>query len=514
MNKQNPKTQDPGLQTVIVVDTLTDYPATFSQRTLLTALDYLTDETLPRRGVRVINLCKHTQKLSLGYYVSLLAEARGHRVLPPANALHDLGSRYAYRELLQELDAPIQKSLERISSSHFTLSVYLGENLADTHHALARKLYQLFPCPMMRFSFERDGNTWKIDAIEQLSLVDLPENHYAFFEQQLKGMCARRWVTPQVAKTPRYEIAILHNPKEAHPPSNPQALKKFIKAAARLGMRAELILPNEYSTLLQYDALFIRETTGLDNHTLRFAKKAKREGIVVIDDPDSIRRCCNKVYLRDLMRRHKINTPQTTLIHKKNWKEVAQSQHYPCIIKIPDGAFSIGIHKLNTYDEFAEKVRSLLQKSAILLVQEFLPTDYDWRLGILDNEIIYACRYHMSRGHWQIYNHTAKRKMDQSGNSDCVELSAVPDWVKEAGLQAAAAIGNGLYGVDLKEIDKKAYVIEVNDNPSIDAGIEDDLLGDKLYDRVMRSFLDRLELKRTQYRPENDPGLSGICPSE
>ena len=39
-------------------------------------------------------------------------------------------------------------------------------------------------------------------------------------------------------------------------------------------------------------------------------------------------------------------------------------------------------------------------------------------------------------------------------------------------------------------------MIEVNDNPSIDAGFEDAVLGKELYEVVMRTFLERVEKKR------------------
>jgi glutathione synthase/RimK-type ligase-like ATP-grasp enzyme len=39
-------------------------------------------------------------------------------------------------------------------------------------------------------------------------------------------------------------------------------------------------------------------------------------------------------------------------------------------------------------------------------------------------------------------------------------------------------------------------VIEVNDNPNIDAGVEDAWLGEDLYRQVMLEFLRRLEAKR------------------
>jgi glutathione synthase/RimK-type ligase-like ATP-grasp enzyme len=79
------------------------------------------------------------------------------------------------------------------------------------------------------------------------------------------------------------------------------------------------------------------------------------------------------------------------------------------------------------------------------------------------------------------------------GNADTFPLDAVPQVVIDTALKAANLIGDGLYGVDLKEIDGRALVIEVNDNPSIDAGIEDAVIKDELYDCIIRSFIRRLE---------------------
>ena len=63
-------------------------------------------------------------------------------------------------------------------------------------------------------------------------------------------------------------------------------------------------------------------------------------------------------------------------------------------------------------------------------------------------------------------------------------------------IKASTAIGDGLYGVALKLDGKRAVVIEVNDNPSIDADVEDAYLGEDLSLRIMGEFLRRLERKR------------------
>jgi glutathione synthase/RimK-type ligase-like ATP-grasp enzyme len=60
-------------------------------------------------------------------------------------------------------------------------------------------------------------------------------------------------------------------------------------------------------------------------------------------------------------------------------------------------------------------------------------------------------------------------------------------------VKAANLIGNGLYGVDVKENDGNFVVIEVNDNPNLNTGVEDAVLRDELYRRIVESFVRRLE---------------------
>ncbi|MEX2366047.1 MAG: RimK family alpha-L-glutamate ligase, partial [Pseudohongiellaceae bacterium] len=103
-----------------------------------------------------------------------------------------------------------------------------------------------------------------------------------------------------------------------------------------------------------------------------------------------------------------------------------------------------------------------------------------------------ACRYYMVKNHWQIYRHKNNRKT-ASGGFDTLPTFEVPRAVLQAALKATRPIGNGFYGVDVKESRGKAYVIEVNDNPSIETGVEDLYLGNELYSLIMQEFVRRME---------------------
>jgi len=140
----------------------------------------------------------------------------------------------------------------------------------------------------------------------------------------------------------------------------------------------------------------------------------------------------------------------------------------------------------------------MFQKSDLILAQEYLYTEYDWRIGILNRQPFYACQYFMSKDHWQIYDHKAGGGM-AAGNSRTLPLELVPAVVLRTAVKAARLIGTGLYGVDLKQTRQGVCVIEINDNPNLDAGVEDEILKEQMYEEVMAEFLRRLE-QRTRLR--------------
>ena len=66
--------------------------------------------------------------------------------------------------------------------------------------------------------------------------------------------------------------------------------------------------------------------------------------------------------------------------------------------------------------------------------------------------------------------------------------------VIDIGLRAASLIGTGLYGVDIKETQDGFFVVEVNDNPNIEHGVEDFSEKDQVWVELTKWFIDRLEV--------------------
>jgi glutathione synthase/RimK-type ligase-like ATP-grasp enzyme len=295
---------------------------------------------------------------------------------------------------------------------------------------------------------------------------------------------------------------VLVDPEEVDKPSDEKALARFVRAAARVGMQAEFIEREDFGRLPEFDALFIRATTAVNHYTYRFARRAAAEGMVVIDDPESIVRCTNKVYQAELFLRNGIPIPPTLVVHKGNTNLVASQLGFPCVLKQPDSSFSAGVVKATDNVELQMELKRLLSHSELVVAQGYVPSDFDWRVGVLDGEALYVSKYYMARGHWQIQRSTPNQKRVY-GKSETVAPELAPKAVVNLAIKACNLIGNGLYGVDIKEVGNKLYVIEVNDNPSIDGGCEDDILKDELYERIMRSFVRRLEGRLLEPKTRN-----------
>lgn len=484
----------------IVVNNPEDWPLDIHGAEVVAAKTYLSDPRFSDlRGAKIFNLSRSYRYQSLGYYVSLLAEARGHKPLPSVSTIQDMKSQTITRFVSDDLFELIQKNLAPIRSEEFVLSIYFGRNLARRYDRLAHSLFNLFPAPLLRARFLHN-RSWQLQSIGPIAASDIPDDHQAFVIEAASEYFAGKRSRRREPQAERYDLAILHNPDEAQPPSDAQALRRFVRAARQLGFAVEMITRNDYGRIAEFDALFIRETTGVNHHTYRFARRAKAEGLVVIDDPGSILKCTNKVYLAELMQRHRIPAPRTTIINRGSMSAVANGLGLPCILKQPDSAFSQGVIKVETRAEFLAQATRLLDKSELIIAQEFMPTDFDWRIGIFDRKAIFACRYYMVGGHWQIMQHGPEGR-PREGRAEGVPLSQVPAHVVSTALKAANLIGKGLYGVDIKEIGGRVYVMEVNDNPNIDGGIEDSVAGTELYMTIMRGMLARVEERKGERRP-------------
>jgi glutathione synthase/RimK-type ligase-like ATP-grasp enzyme len=492
------------IRNICVVENVRHWKKRVPQIEFVSAEDYLFGmEYQDLRQLKIINLARNYGYLGQGYYVSLVAEARGHKVLPNISTMQSLSKKEFYLIETDDLNAQIQKDLAKITDSKFELSVYFGRNVSKKYEKLSRMFFNLFPCPFFRVYFTREKKQWMLSSIKSLSLGTIPESHIDVFLEALVEFSIQRWGIKRQNNSERYDLAILHNPHEKFAPSNDLAIQRFVRAGKAVGLSVEVIEKRDFAHLTQFDGLFIRETTAIDHHTYRFAKKAEKEKMAVIDDPRSILYCTNKIFLNELFKREGIPRPKTFILSEDNVADIPGHFSFPLIIKIPDGSFSRGVVKVEDAGGLAEVCKEYFKRSDFVIAQEFMPTEFDWRIGIFNSRPLFACKYFMSRNHWQVINHHGNEPSE--GAHKTYAVGEVDPLVISTALKAAKVIGDGLYGVDIKVMGGKPFVVEVNDNPNIDAGVEDGVLRDTLYAAVMEEFVNRID--RLKMRRDKDQVL-------
>jgi glutathione synthase/RimK-type ligase-like ATP-grasp enzyme len=481
---------------LVLVEDPKDAEALDTVLPVATASDFIAD---PRRHDRtrakVISVPRSYAYQSEGYYVSLLAEARALRVIPTVETILDLTSRQGYARALPELDHALNRDLARVGEPPETrFLVCFGQTEMSGLRGFSRLLFDWFRAPAIQVTLrETGGGQWSVARLALRPIHRMKANEGAFFATALATYTQRAWRPPKPHKPLRHSIAVLQDPREVLPPSSTKSLRHWAQQAARKGVEVEPITRRDLPDLAEFDALFIRETTSILNHTFRFAQRAQAEGMPVIDDPMSIMRCTNKIFLWELLRRNGLPTPDTMLVRAATAPAaMADALGLPVVLKIPDGSFSRGVRKAATLDELAALQAEFLTGSELVLAQRFMPTPYDWRIGVLGRKALFAVRYRMARGHWQIVKHREGKRALEGGFA-AEPLATAPAEVVEIAVRAANLIGDGFYGVDVKESPDGPVIIEINDNPNLEHGVEDQAEKGAVWDALTDWFLTRLK---------------------
>jgi glutathione synthase/RimK-type ligase-like ATP-grasp enzyme len=259
-----------------------------------------------------------------------------------------------------------------------------------------------------------------------------------------------------------------------------------------LGHRSYFIFPTEIKKVVKTDALFIRARTDPLNVSYVAAKMAAFHSVPVIDDPVSIQICSDKVNMYLHLMKAGVPIPRTELISRDDIrsaraKELFTTLGQPLILKEPSTSYSLRVKKLNRVSDLVRTARGWIKLSDLLVVQEYVESADDWRIGVLGGRFLFASRYALPKEGDEKEAYESEEVPYYS--IECVPRNHVPQDVVDLAVKAASAIGTGLYSVDIKEREGKRYVIEVNDNPSLESG-EDELYPD-VYNRIISHLLQR-----------------------
>jgi glutathione synthase/RimK-type ligase-like ATP-grasp enzyme len=477
-------------------------------------------------GLVIVNLCRSYQYLSKGYYVSLLAEARRQRALPTLEDIEETSNPFTYLRTLQEaglktIDYSVQGSLrgrrrvlprrivvgERVTLEGLTgeagvrfgpapggfvdVTVVFGRTGDARFRRVCAAIWRLYAFPLLRVRLYENGEGWKVGQVQPLTLPQVGPAEVEALAEGLEKGGATRAVRAPAPPLARHRLAVLWDATDPTAPSDEDTLDKLARIGARRGLLVERIGKGDLARLPQYDALFIRTVTAINHYSFTFSQTAEGLGMPVIDDTASIIKCSNKIFLYELFRRNGLPMPDTAVISPKNWREEVRPLGLPVILKVPDGTFSLAVKKAENAAELEALTREMFKRSPLLIAQRFTPTGFDWRVGVLEGRVLWVARYHMAKKHWQI----AKRSAGGTrfGRVEAVPIAQAPPAVVALAVAGAALIGDGLYGVDIKETADGPVLIEINDNPNLEAGYEDTAERDRPYEAILDSFQRRIE---------------------
>jgi hypothetical protein len=115
---------------VILVDQPKDLPNAETPHKVITTSEYLARPRLFDMGrPKLVNLARSYAYQSKGYYASLLAEARGHRVVPTVETMLELREAKLYEHSLPELEDELNRCARRADyqpEGEFKLLVCFG----------------------------------------------------------------------------------------------------------------------------------------------------------------------------------------------------------------------------------------------------------------------------------------------------------------------------------------------------------------------------------------------------
>src|ERR1700732_1896926 len=344
---------------VILVDQPKDLPNADTPHKVITTSEYLARPRLFDVGrPKLVNMARSYAYQSKGYYASLLAEARGHRGVPTVETMLELREAKLYEHALPDLEDELNRCARRADfqlEGELKLLVCFGIARDQRFESFGRLLFDWFRCPALEV-FVEPGEWLSIERIRPRNITRLANGEGIFLREALHQHTKREWRDPKARQIAK------HDP----PPRSP--------------------------------------------------RRAWQEGMPVIDDPISMIRCTNKVFLMELLGSNQVPTPPTIMLADAGDLPKAMDElGLPLVVKIPDGSFSRGIHKVHTLEEFKRITHELVGESDLLLAQKFMPTEFDWRVGVLAGEPLFVCQYRMARGHWQTVKHRSDGSAREGG---------------------------------------------------------------------------------------------------
>ena len=190
---------------VILVDQPKDLPNADTPHKVITTSEYLARPRLFDMGrPKLVNLARSYAYQSKGYYASLLAEARGHRVMPRVETMLELREAKLYEHALPELEDELNRCARRADfqpEGEFKFLVCFGIARDPRFEPFGRLLFDWFRCPALEVTVE--PGTWlAIDRIRPRNITRLANGEATSCANRCTSTPSGNGAIPRRARSP------------------------------------------------------------------------------------------------------------------------------------------------------------------------------------------------------------------------------------------------------------------------------------------------------------------------
>ena len=219
---------------IIVTDYDTDFFDDIGNITVIKAITYIENEFYQGlKNAKVFNLCRSLNYQTVGYYVSLLALARNHSVFPNIISLRDTKSSLIINSIGDEISEQLQAELAGEKNKTISLDAYFGYCSRPEYQNLIKSLNLLYQAPLIRYHLTKKDK-WYLQGVNTIRIEDIEQT--PLLKENAKRYFSKKYFINSALNRFEYDMAILIDQDEAHPPSCRIALNKFRLAAKELGV--------------------------------------------------------------------------------------------------------------------------------------------------------------------------------------------------------------------------------------------------------------------------------------
>tara|TARA_R100000030_G_scaffold24636_2_gene17898 strand:+ start:71 stop:1573 length:1503 start_codon:yes stop_codon:yes gene_type:complete len=175
--------------------------------------------------------------------------------------------------------------------------------------------------------------------------------------------------------------------------------------------------------------------------------------------------CDNKLTTALLFEKFGLPTPRTAFISNENNIKSGLDMiggKFPVILKTLTGTQGVGVIKIESYEGLVATVQAMWKLNAELLIQEYMPSDFDVRTFVVDNKIFASTKRSHSSYDFRSNTHRGAE----------AEPYILKDEEKELILKAARLSRAYMVGVDHIIYKGKPYLLEINGSPGSGADYE------------------------------------------